>query len=482
MLEQRVVKKVIVKKKMGKKRQDYSISYDDLFVIKRWILTGSFNNSFSVNENKIDFSKINLIRKASFSEPYELKKALLGYSKIAFKKDTLFITLILLSSGNFQAKKLFKDSFNEIVKTPNDLYKFMSLIRKYRGLGSIIHTAIKNWFKTKSVIELERMFVEEQAKYNWSGQDIVRMIKPKPRDRKESLLLKWLVKNEISDDDLLEYKNDLSKIYFHETLKADTSVPAIDLIKNEITLKMVPSNVYLNYANELREETDEELILSLKKEIKEEAVSLLDDTLRRNNLKLDILDLLIIQKEVYENNYNKKIIDQLDSIISYKIKKNIDSNKDTLHIIDMDSNMFSDINKSYNETYAVISSIFTSSTKEVYSFSGRKIVRDSRRSIIEAEGFQEELGKITKLNIDRVKEASDFFMPKNIFVWSNKTYLKDLEKSLSVLNILYSKTKVCFMNLSNSKLNNKNPKYYVINGFNKNTKKIIKLIEKGLLN
>jgi hypothetical protein len=308
------------------------------------------------------------------------------------------------------------------------------------------------------------------------------MIKPKPRDRKESLLLKWLVKNEISNDDLLEYKNDLSKIYFHETLKTGTNVPTVDLVKNGITLKMVPSNVYLNYVNELKKETDEELVLSLKNGIKEEAVSLLDDTLRRNSLKLDILDLLIVQKEVYENNYNKKIIDQLDSIISYRIKKNIDSNKDTLHIIDMDSNMFSDINKPYNETYAVISSILTSSTKEVYSFSGKKIVRDSRRSIIEAEGLQEELGKITKLNIDRVKEASDFFMPKNIFVWSNKTYLKDLEKSLSVLNILYSKTKVCFMNLSNSKLNNKNPKYYVINGFNKNTKKIIKLIEKGLLN
>jgi hypothetical protein len=476
MLEQRVVKKVIVKKKMGKKRQDYSISYDDLFIIKRWILTGSFNNSFSVNENKIDFSKINLIRKASFSEPYELKKALLSYSKIAFKKDTLFITLILLSSGNFQAKKLFKDSFNEIVKTPNDLYKFMSLIKKYRGLGSIIHTAIKNWFKTKSVADLETLFVAEQAKYNWSGQDIVRMIKPKPRDRKENLFFKWLSKN-MNSDDLIEYKDLLPKIYYHELLKTEKNIPIDELIKKEITLKMVPSNVYLNYVDGLKQLTEEEAVLSLKKQVDKKTYPVINKALKNNNLKLNILELFSLQNEVYENVFNKEIINNFDSVITHKIKKNSKSNKEVMHIVDMDTGMFSNTDKTYNLTYAVIASILTSNTDEVYSFSGKKIVRNSRRSIIEAEGFQENFGKITKLNIDKIKEASDYFVPKNIFVWSNRSFTKDLEKNLSILNMLYSKTKVCFINLNNSKLNNKNPKYFVVNGFNKNTMKIIKMIE-----
>ncbi len=44
MLEQRTIKKVIVKKKYGNGVEKKALTYNELLVIKKWILTGSFNN------------------------------------------------------------------------------------------------------------------------------------------------------------------------------------------------------------------------------------------------------------------------------------------------------------------------------------------------------------------------------------------------------------------------------------------------------
>jgi len=485
MLEQRTIKKVIVKKKYGNGVEKKALTYNELLVIKKWILTGSFNNVFESDLNKIESGKIHLIKKASFTEPQQLCKAMLDYSKIAIKKDTLFITLIIMSSGNFQSKKLFKDSFNKIIKTPNDLYKFLSLTRRYRGFGSIIHNAIKKWFKSNSITALERMFVEERSKYNWSGQDIVRMIKPKPRDRKENLLFKWLAKDEIDKNDLLDYQSILPMIYHYEQMRNNNFDNIISSIKKyDFTRKMIPANAFTDevfnyYKNEM---SDEQIVLSLKDDFVNQTFisNRLDKIIEKKSLKLDILDLVSVQDSMFKNNCSSLLINKIEQIITYKLKKYIKSNGEVLHIIDMNNHMFNIKNKFFKATNAVVASIFSSNTDEVYSFSGDRIIRDTKRSILEAEGPQIPFGKITKLNIDGIKENSSF-MPKIIFIWTNKDYLKELEREISILKIIYSKTKICLINLENSRLNNKNPKYYVLNGFNQNTKKLMKLMYKGII-
>ena len=239
-------KKVVVVRRSTKKRDVVSLSTTELREVKRWILTGSFSKEFYSDVNKIDLSRVHLIKRAAFSDVEEINRIMLNNSQIVTKPETLLLTLVFLSMGSFHAKKTFKTSFEKIVKTPNDLYLFLSLAKKYRGMGSIIHLAIKKWLSSHDVHALERAFVEEGARYGWSGQDIIRIIKPKPRNKEESLIFKWLVTGKISSNDSTEYSRRLPLISLYEEFRNNTfNEPIVDLMEhNNFPPTAIPGNVF----------------------------------------------------------------------------------------------------------------------------------------------------------------------------------------------------------------------------------------------
>jgi len=483
--EPQVIRKVVVKRKIGNNREKVGITYEELNQLKQWVLTGSFTNELCSDQNKIDFSKLYLLRRAVFSEPRQLNKILLDYSLITTKKDTLFLVLIFLSSGNFQAKKCFKESFNKIIKTPNDLYKFFSLLKRYRGMGSIIHVAVKNWFNSTDIRLLERMFVLERSKYSWSAQDVVRLIKLKPTDKKEGLLLRWLAIDGIDFNDQQDYLNYLPLVHAYETMrhrKNDISIQEM-MSKLQFDYKAIPSNVSRTKSltkKILETKNITQQLHFLKKRYRDgEAISAVSkglDELRKNQgtLSMDVIDQLSIYEEMINNRISTKILDDMLYFIELKLKEM--NRENVISIVDMNTNMYNKKNSFFGITPAVIASALSSSHERVFTFSGREKLNTTDREILEAEGTLE---TIKHINIDKIgKEIKEH--PKNIIIWTNREYLKDLEKDVKILSMIYKKSNVCLMNMRNAKLKNRDPNYYVINGFDKNTKKLIKLVEKGM--
>ena len=477
------LKKVIVRKKIIKKRDKVELTSAELLEIKRWILTGSFTKEFYSDVNKIDMNKIHLLKKASFSNPKELTRMMLDNNQIVIKKDTLLLSLVFLSMGSFQAKHEFRLSFSKIVKTPNDLYKFLSLMKRYRGMGSIIHLVIKKWFITNDVHYLERMFVGEPSRHGWSGQDIIRLIKPKPRDKKESLLFKWLSKDEIGFNDLQSYKSFLPLVYYSEQLRNNTNITDVSSIieSNKFNYKMIPGNVYRSRKlidSILSLMTDEELlsyshgrlyIPGVADNLKDRINLILKE---KRKIKVDIIEAIkLVNNIVAASSIDINTIMNLETIIGEEVKSRINSSK-AVHIIDMSADMFIAKSPASNLPPAVIASIISSSSKEVYSFSGAEKFNNSIREIIEAEGATENFNKLRPLSLKS---------PDTIFVWTNRKYLGNIEKDISELKAKNISSNICLINLGEGKISNKNHRYFVINGYNKKTKRLMKLVERGMV-
>jgi 60 kDa SS-A/Ro ribonucleoprotein len=143
--------------------------------------------------------------------------------------------------GNDSAKILFKRIFNRVVRTASMLYEFMEYTKGLRGFGKLIHTAIDGWISSRDVKNLEYQFLKYQNRYNWTGRDVLRKIKPIPRNVTESNLFAWM-----SGRDRVDGKGeDLKLVEIYEKLKAgvneDEAVKAI--LDFNLTHEMIPANI-----------------------------------------------------------------------------------------------------------------------------------------------------------------------------------------------------------------------------------------------
>lgn len=480
-------KRVIVRRKAIKKRDKTELTLLELKSIKQWILTGSFSRNIYLDLNYIDLSKIYLLKKAVFTNVDELSKLMLNNSQIAIKKEPLILTLIFLSMGNFHAKKIFKSSFNKIIKSPNDLYHFLSLVKKYRGMGSIIHLVIKRWINSRDVHELERIFIEEPSKYGWSGQDIVKLIKPKPRNKIENYIFKWLSKGKIDFNDKNDYKNLLPLIYLYEQFKNNSYEEPISNLLDKFNFKasIIPGNVHRSHETIikiLKEKTDEELFKYVSNklfnnDIVEYFGNRLKTILKDNiNINVDIITELALANYMVNFPIDANIIMNLETLIEKQVKEKRETIDNVVHIIDMSNDMFKRDFPYTQVSPAIIASVITSRYKEVWTFNGIRKRNNSIRGIIEAEGKYEFISHI---------KPKKFKNAKAIFVWTNREYLGNIEKSLSILKENNLEAKVCLVNLGKGKISSNSNRYFTINSYNSgycnNTKKVIKLIERGLM-
>jgi len=492
MSDQKVKKIVVVHKRTNKSRERIGVTYEELKTIRKWILTGSFSNSISSDVNVVEDNDMYLLKKAASQEPEKLNKLMLECSLVATKKDALIIALIMLSSGTFHSKKCFKESFNKIIKSPNDLYRFLHLCKKHRGFGSVIHNAIKKWIINKDVKTLETMFVEEKSKFNWSMKDVLRLIKPKPRNKNENLLFKWIINGTVSDNERIDYANKLPLVSFYEEMKRynpDNSVEKYDTIDNypsvkRLTSRMIPGNCLSDFvfSSALENKNKEDLFRYLATHRSNEEVvtanlyAFIKAREDNVNYNIDVVEMLAIKNSLYlRTTQDIELIQEIEKVIDSKIIDNLASDGKSISIIDMSHRMFEKSNYILDLTAAEIAHMASIKSGKVFNFSGHEIRRTIPRNVINAEGAQEDRAKI---NINKIKENIN--NPKMIYVWTNRKGIALTEKDVEHIKKCFPSSKVCLINMNKSDVHKKNGNYYVINGFTKITKKILKLIERDV--
>ena len=80
-----------------------SFSHIEIQSIRRWLITGSFNNSFFLNES-FDKTNINLLRKIIQFAPERIESLIEETFPLRLNHSTFIYTLVLLSAGPFKEK------------------------------------------------------------------------------------------------------------------------------------------------------------------------------------------------------------------------------------------------------------------------------------------------------------------------------------------------------------------------------------------
>lgn len=429
---------------------DYSI--EDIKAIKKWILTGSFNNCFYSDKNKIDKSKLCLLEKIISIIPEKIEEIVIENKDLIVNKTTVFITLAYLSNGNFSAKKRFKILFDKVIITPLDLYEFINITKKIRGFGQCVQTAIQEWFKHHDVHSLERMVVEYPNGSNWSMRDVLRIFRPKPRDKKENALFKWISTGFLD----IEYEKDFPLISAYNTFKTNQTKNLSHLIKEyKFNNRMIPANYE-------RRSIDWELLYSnmTKREALLELPRFLERIISFDNNIIDIIEKKI--ENVQDISYFEIV-----SVNSYL--PIINSNIVKTNFYDIIKNKLNESSSYFNKFYNVVDRSFNTD-KNPFFVNNVTWIKDQQ--VIDSLDKKQNYRKF-------VLESRD----KTILFWLLKSI--DIMPLIRLLDETGDSKKVILLHYENPKnepvynLNNSN--IYHVYGLNKNTEKIIKLIEKGII-
>jgi 60 kDa SS-A/Ro ribonucleoprotein len=212
---------------------------DDIVALRRWLLTGSESNLFYQNKEELTEKNVKILTEMVAKNPVAVAEEIVYASNHGINNHTPLLALVYLSMGNEVAKARFRAIFNFIVRTASHLYEFMEYAKGLRGFGKLIHSVVDVWMKSKEIPNLEYQFVKYQNRYGWTSRDVLRKIKPVPRDMNESALFGWMAgkKTEIAGFTLVSIYEMLKR----DELKGDAVIKAI--LDYNLTHEMIPANI-----------------------------------------------------------------------------------------------------------------------------------------------------------------------------------------------------------------------------------------------
>lgn len=484
-------KTAVIKVKYFKKRnvqlEKSEFNHADYLKIRKWFLTGTFGNSFFLNED-FDMSSVGLLKKIIEHNPEKISELMEETLKKSLNKNTFIYTLVLLSNDSFRAKKIFKSMFNKVIVNPKDLYRFMEFCKKERGYGQVIHDAIDHWFKSYDTLHLEKMFVRHRYAFGWKSQDVMRLIKPKPTSKAEQLLYKWISSDSIDPNDYSDYKHMFRYIYAYEQMRTNV-VAEIDVINYIKSLRfnnaMIPGNIertsniisnwITNFADDELPFTSIPRYMHLLNKEAYRIISLFLSSPRMTD-RVSLLSILTTYsgiKEIASTTEEMNLLCELESVLLGKIRKHYDS---SINLLDTSEEMFN--NKINNSTPAIISSVLIGMSKNIIDFHGNLVTKRTPRGIIEAENF---VGKCYTPNYSKIFEKLNDMESEVMTVWTNSHYFNKeifMKKFMEWRSEHKRIMKVVFINLSPDCKAHKND-YKEIFTINEKTSKLIELIKNG---
>lgn len=224
----------------------FAFKADQWQALRRWLLTGSMSGAFYQGKEEMTDANLKTFRACMEADPVRTGEEILEASKLGTSVHTPLFALVAMSTGDKKAKDVFKDIFPQVVRTASHLYEVFNYVRGMRGFGSVIHKAGLGWLNSKDPKELEYQFLKYQSRYDWSGRDVLRVLKPKTHDEIRKAVYNWIVggteKNPLMD----VFPEELERINVYETLKKgdlsqDDIVEAVN--RYRLTHEMIPGNL-----------------------------------------------------------------------------------------------------------------------------------------------------------------------------------------------------------------------------------------------
>ena len=148
----------------------------DAALLEQLAMTGTLGNSFYANAKEAAADAVKLLER---SDAADLAGAVVRGRNEGFIRTFPILGLVYLSMKD---TALFRDTFNKVVLTGNDLVDFIEVAKTVRGLGRSVKTAISGWIKKNTTVYYAQKYRKQIA-------DAIRLSRFKGEDSIYSYIL-----------------------------------------------------------------------------------------------------------------------------------------------------------------------------------------------------------------------------------------------------------------------------------------------------
>lgn len=158
---------------------------------------GRIGDSFYARKRELDQEAQEVLVEARKSDVEFLARAIVYGREKGLLKDSPIFGLAVLSGGGANAKPLFETIFRRVIKTPDDLRKFVSLcmsrtVPGVKTLGGFRRAVVKGWMETIS--EYHTLKYGSAASKGFTLRDIASLTHPLTKDAATAERLEWILR------------------------------------------------------------------------------------------------------------------------------------------------------------------------------------------------------------------------------------------------------------------------------------------------
>lgn len=214
--------------------------------------TNTLNDTFYVKKEQLAQETIEVLIKAREKDPRYLAQAIVWARQNGLMKLVPVLALAILSGKRGLSPKLFLNTFQKTILTPDDLRTFVVCIKDGNipgrsGLGGIVREAVRQWIS--GISEYHAIKYGSVRSEGVTLRDVIRMVHPKPTSDACNERFGWLVKGSLGSNAELN-----PSIHSFEKLKrAKTEDEQVALVRQgklpfEVVVPSVPKMTKMLWA------------------------------------------------------------------------------------------------------------------------------------------------------------------------------------------------------------------------------------------
>lgn len=152
----------------------------------------------------------------------------------------LFGLAMCISLGDTETKRLAAKNLEKVARTGTHLFHFVHYVDGFRGWGSLLRSAILNWYLGKDTFTLAYQVAKYKQRDGYSHRDLLRLSHPKPENPSQNAVFAWICQKKFSPaQEALKG----TAIEGYELAKSADKYELINLIEEyKLTHEMIPTD------------------------------------------------------------------------------------------------------------------------------------------------------------------------------------------------------------------------------------------------
>lgn len=187
---------VIGKKQVGNSAGGFVFAVTDWTRLERFLILGTEGGSYYASERDLTKdSSAAVIRCIKTDGPKTVQTivAISDGGRAPKNDPAIFALGLCLKLGDLETKRLAAAAVSKVCRIGTHIFSLAESIKGLGGWGRLTKKALTGWYESQTPDQLGMNLAKYQSRNGWSHKDLLRKLKPKPKNEAQLQMYKWAV-------------------------------------------------------------------------------------------------------------------------------------------------------------------------------------------------------------------------------------------------------------------------------------------------